>query len=237
MPDSKAVWTKFYAENSTLAFPPEGLIRILKGSYPSQKMPRPRPGQLLLDIGCGDGSAFPLYQQLGLKASGTEITNEIRDSLNSKLFSMGIFGNIFTGLCNALPFENSTFDYIVSWNSCYYMSLGTGKIEDHVAEMARVLKPDSWLICSVPTIDCFIFDDVEYLPELRYVRIISEHFGLRSGEIMYKFNGTGIIELTFGTHFTDFSHAEIDIDWFGLNYCWHVFTARKRTLPVEESHQ
>lgn len=230
MTDQKDNWTKFYTANSTMAFPPEGLIRvILGGPYPGQKMPKPQPGQIIVDVGCGDGSSFPLYQRAGLSAWGVEVSEKIAAETRSRIGIPGDgYGDIFIGTCSSIPLSRNFCDYLVAWNSCYYMSLGSGHFPDHVAEMARVLKTDGWIIISVPRPDCFIFDDVdtEGLDE-GYVRICSEHFGLRTGEIMRRFNKPSEIEEAFSSHFTDFSHAQIDIRWFGLRYSWFVFTARK----------
>lgn len=230
MTDQKDNWTKFYTGNSTMAFPPEGLIRvILGGPYPGQKMPKPQPRQVIVDVGCGDGSSFPLYRRAGLHAWGIEVSEEIAASTRSRIGTPGDgYGDIFIGTCSSIPLSGNFCDYLVAWNSCYYMSLGTGKFEDHVSEMARILKPDGWIIVSVPRPDCFIFDDIETVDGTAdYVRIRSEYFGLRSGEIMRFFGNRPALELAFSSHFTDFSHSSIDIDWFGLRYSWFVFTARK----------
>jgi SAM-dependent methyltransferase len=191
-------------------------------------MPKPQPGQLIVDVGCGDGSAFPLYQQVGLQARGVEISDEIVAQISTRFVNNGIKGQIETGSCSSIPFASGMFDYAVAWNSCYYMSTGTGKFEDHVSEISRVLKSEGWLICSIPTEYCFIFDDITYLDDRRYVRIDREFFGLRGGEVMRYFAGTSEIEMEFSAYFENFSHATIDIDWFGLRYAWHVFTAKKR---------
>ena len=60
--------------------------------------------------------------------------------------------DIWWGEVNQKLSQNN-FDYLLSWNSCYYMSAGNDiNFSKHVAEMARVLRPNSWIICSVPKI-------------------------------------------------------------------------------------
>lgn len=228
MSDQVDNWYEFYKDKK-MAFPPEGLIRLIKGGpYPNLTMPKPQPGQSILDIGFGDGSSFPLYKQCGLEAYGIEISHEIASKAIKDLDDIGLYPHILTGNCSSIPcVENDFFDYVVSWNSCYYMSVGTGMFTDHVDEMARVLKPGGWLICSVPTRNCFIFDD-SHQDGNDYRIIDSEFFGLRSGERMRCFHSKREIESEFKTHFEDFSHSTIDIDQFGLRYAWHVFTAKKR---------
>lgn len=213
-----------------MAFPAEGLIRLIRGGpYPNLSMPKPAPGQTILDIGCGDGSAFPLYNRAGLIASGCEISDAIVSNVKRNLIQGLVpYKEIKTGLVHDLPWEDNTFDYAVAWNSCYYMSMTpSGKFEDHVSEMARVIKPGGWLICSVPNRDCFIFEDVTHDDNDKYVTVNSEYFGLREGERMRFFSSRLHFEHAFSSHFTDFSRGTIDIFWFGLCYSWYILTARK----------
>lgn len=228
MPDAKQTWTDFYVNRTEMAFPPEGLIRLLKGGpYPGLSMPKPEIGQSIVDLGCGEGNAFPLYRQRHLLASGMEVSDEIVTEIKQKLIDIPIRADIRTGVFSAIPFDDNLFDYAVAWNSIYYMGLGTGEFDDHVTETARILKPGGWLICSIPTPDCFIFDNSS--PDDDGCKIINEEFfGLRGGERMRCFDSTEEIEGVFSPHFTDFSHATIDIEWFGLRYMWFVFTARKK---------
>lgn len=226
--DVVKAWTTQYAANAELSYPPEALIRLLKGGpYPRQSMPKPQPGQSILDIGCGDGRNFVLFDQLDLEAHGTEISTEICAATADRI---GKVNNIIRpGICSYLPFRNDLFDYVCAWNSCYYMGLGSGKFEDHVAEMHRVMKPDGWLICSVPTSYCFIFDHIAETDRAGYVEIVDEYFHLRQGEVMRRFADQNDVRLAFSSHFHRFSFSTVDIDQFGVRYSWHIFTAQKKS--------
>ena len=63
--DAKSEWTRLYNVQNDLSYPAEGVIRILKGSFPKLLMPKPRAGKIL-DLGCGDGRHFPLFEKVGL---------------------------------------------------------------------------------------------------------------------------------------------------------------------------
>ena len=56
----------------------------------------------------------------------------------------------------------------------------------------------------------------------------TDPWGDREGEIMRCFNSREEIVEEFGVHFNKFNHADLDIDWFGLSYHWHVFVAKKK---------
>jgi SAM-dependent methyltransferase len=225
MSDAANQWTNFYTTNTEMMYPAEAVIRIFKGAYPNLKMPKPKPMDRILDVGCGDGRHFPLLHSLGLRLFGTEITLDIVETLASRLRGLDV--DLRVGSCAKLPFEDEMIDYLLAWNSCYYMG-PDGKFEDHVAEMARVLKPGGWLVCSIPTSACFIFKGCAFGAD-GYVTIVDDHFGLRNGERMRWFEDTDEIEEAFAPRFTNFCHASIEIDWFGLAYDWHVFTAERRT--------
>jgi SAM-dependent methyltransferase len=223
MPNAAHQWTQFYTGNAEMMYPAEAVIRIFKGTYPRLKMPKPKAGDSILDVGCGDGRHFPLFRQLGMKMSGSELTLDIIAEIYGRMNDIDV--DLREGTCASLPWPNATFDFLLSWNSCYYMG-PDGKFEDHVAEMARVIKPGGWIVCSVPKADCFIFNDIEAAKD-GYCTIKSEYFGLRSGQRMRYFFDGGELTECFESHFTNFCHADIDIDMFGLAYNWHVIVAQK----------
>lgn len=225
--DSRGSWSRLYTESSAMAWPAEGVIRILKGRFPGLAMPRPSAGQRILDVGCGDGRHLPLFQSIGLESSACEISDEIVDILRNRLREMGLVSDVRTGHAGNLPFADGEFDYLLTWNSCYYMSLTGPDFPAHVEEMARVIKPGGWIICSIPKQTSFIFDGS--LPhEVPGYRVIADDFfGARNGEVMRCMASREDLVESFAPHFDGFCHADLDMQWFGLAYHWHVFCARR----------
>ena len=220
-------WSDHYQGNQEFSYPAEGVIRILKGEFPDLRMSRPEKGQSVLDLGCGDGRHFSLFYNLGLKISGTEITQEIVDGLASQFSELEIPIDLRAGTTNSIPFKSSIFDYLLAWNSCYYMSAGNCTFADHVTEMARVIRPGGFLICSIPKSSNFIFrDSVAASPG--YNLVSDDYFGLRNGEMMRCFSSAEEVITEFEREFENISFASIEMEWFGLAYHWHVFTAQRR---------
>ena len=228
MSDAAKQWTKFYTTNTEMMYPAEAVIRIFKGQYPNLKMPKPKARDAILDVGFGDGRHFPLFASLDMRLAGSEISQEIVDTVASRM-SFDTYMDLRVGTCRNLPWENGIFDFLMAWNSCYYMNEAT-IFEKHVHEMARVIKPGGWLVCSIPKETCFIFKGCEPLTrDSRYVTIRDDYFGIRNGEVMRRFRSPSEIEEDFEPHFANFCFADIKIDMFGLMYDWYVFTAERRT--------
>lgn len=227
--DAKSEWTRLYSVNNQMAYPAEGVIRILKGSFPALLMPKPSSGNIL-DLGCGDGRHFPLFEQVGLTGYGTEISEDICEVLTQRLNDRGIkFGKILKGTTDNLPFEDQFFDYLLTWNSCYYMTAGDGlDFGKHINEMARVIKKDGWIICSIPKKTCFIYKDSRSADVSGFRILAKDPWGSREGEIMKCFDSRAEIESEFGVFFKEFCHADIEMDWFGLAYHWHILVAKKK---------
>jgi SAM-dependent methyltransferase len=227
--DAKNKWGSLYEPGSNMSYPAEGVIRILKGSFPDLKMPKPNSGKIL-DLGCGDGRHFPLFFQSNLKGYGVEISNDICKSISSILSERKIeFNSIRSGTTDNIPFDENYFDYLLTWNSCYYMSEGSElNFSNHIKEMSRILKKNAWIIASIPKKSSFIFKDSIKSESDGFQVISNDPFGLRDGEILKCFNSQGELESEFSQEFYNFSHADIDMNWFGLNYHWHVFVAQKK---------
>lgn len=221
-------WTGHFAQHE-LAYPAEYVIRIFRGRYPNLAMPAPQPGQSVLDVGCGDGRHLPFFHRLGLEAHGVEIAEPIVAQLRERLAPLGIAADrLQVGSCASLPFADARFDFVMAWNSAYYMSSDGADFSAHAAELARVLRPGGWLVLSVPKPSAFIFagSETSALPGCRVIR--QDPFGVRNGEIMRVFADGAELAAAFAPHCDRFCHADIHDDCFGYAYHWFLLVARRK---------
>lgn len=120
----------------------------------------------LLDIGCGRGYYFPLYQALGIRAQGVDID---RDALEVGLARMPSAEIIATD-ATALPHDDATIDAIV-------MSEILEHLKDPVQalqEANRVLKPGGLLLVTVPNAAYpFLWDPLNWSLERLFGRHIA----------------------------------------------------------------
>ena len=94
-----------------------------------------RPGTTILDIGCGSGHLTILYNKKIKKLVGVDISEMcLQEALR------GGYDEVYKADVLSLPFDNSTFDYVVSLDLFGHIE---AKLKNKViSEIARVLKPD-----------------------------------------------------------------------------------------------
>jgi len=219
-------WTEVI-QSSTLTYPCEYVIRIFKGKYPKLDLTDKLKNRKICDIGCGDGRNIPLLLSCGLKVSATEINLDIVNKVKSNLHM--IEKNKYTvkvGLNNDLPYKNGCFDFLLSWNVCYYMG-NQMDFQKHVKEYSRILKRNGILVMSIPKKSCFIYKGSKKITG-GFSIIKNDPFKIRNGEILKIFQNEKDIEKEFSTNFCNFTFASIHDDCFGFEYHWHLVICHKK---------
>jgi len=220
-------WTREFTGAEQMAYPSEYAIRIFKGRYPRLSLKDEGfQGKRILDAGCGDGRNVAMLSGCGFKVFGAEITEAIAEQARANLANVGVDAGIKVGFNHSLPFEDSFFDYLMSWNACYY--LGDQESFDPVVdEFARLLKPGGTLVLSIPKSSCFIYQGSdEDKPGYRIIR--NDPFKVRDGAILRMFSGEEDIQQTFSSAFENFNFGSTEGDCFGLAYDWHLVVCQRK---------
>lgn len=225
--NAKKEWKKVFIEGK-MAYPSEYVIRIFKGSYPRLNFDKSLfIDKKICDMGCGDGRNLVLLKQCGFEVYGVEIAKDIVSKVKSNLKGVGIDCDVKTGTNDNIPFEDEFFNYMLSWNSCYYMG-EERDFNEYVKEFARILKPDAYLVLSIPKKTCFIYKDSEILNNKGYQIIRNDPFNVRNGAVLRMFKDEFEIKNVFSKYFKNFIFSSIHDDCFGFNYHWHLAVCQKK---------
>lgn len=222
----KQKWTQSFRKHS-MAYPAEYVIRIFKGTYPRLKLSQNVfTDKKICDISCGDGRNTAFLKTCGFDVYGTEITPEIVDKARENLRKSGIVDvTVKVGTNDSIDFKDNFFDYLLAWNSCYYMGEGRD-FSRHVLEYTRVLKKGGWLIFSIPKKTCFIYQGSRKLNN-GYRVILKDPFNVRNGSVLKCFEGAKDIQENFSS-FKNFTFASVEDDCFGFNYHAYLVVCQKR---------
>ena len=159
-------WSNFYSNLNSFMQPNEYLLKLLLGNYEGKKnflegkdsWENTFANLKCLDSACGDGRNISLLSRLGFSVFATEISDDICKKVFKNVCSAGVRipkTNIETGFNNSLPFDDSFFDFLISWNAIYYLDHHKHEIRENIDEVSRVLKKGGFFIGSIPGPRCY----------------------------------------------------------------------------------
>jgi SAM-dependent methyltransferase len=126
--------TRFFDPLVGLAMPE----RRFKGALVQQA--DPKPGQRLLDVGCGTGTLALMAKEAAPDAEviGLDADPEILERARAKAEEAGVAIGLDEGLSTELPYEDQSFDLVVS--TLFFHHLTGADKRRTASEIARVLK-------------------------------------------------------------------------------------------------
>ena len=101
-----------------------------------------KPGDKILEIGCGIGSAVFELSKQGYEITGTDISSA---AIN---YGLKKYGDIHLEVqaAETLPYEDDSFDVVLSFDLFEHIA----QIDRHVSEVRRVLRPRGYYLLQTP---------------------------------------------------------------------------------------
>ena len=96
-----------------------------------------RPGDAVLDVACGTGNVAIPAALAGARVTGVDLTPEHFPAARSRAAAAGVAVDWVEGDAEALPFEDDSFDVVLSSFGCMFAP----RHAVAAAELARVLRP------------------------------------------------------------------------------------------------
>ena len=196
------LWSQTYRQRSASGmghlWPSETLIRLFKGRFVPM-LDRDFEGKSILDVGCGDGNNLLLYASLGMRIFATEISEEVCHLVRNRIATIGYDADMRIGENRQLPFNDNTFDFLVSWNTIHYEP-SADQMTAAIREYARVLKPGGRFFISTTGPEHLILDGAQSVGPNQY-RIAIEDF--RRGQTFFYFDTPEDIHRYFDPEFRD----------------------------------
>jgi len=179
-------WKDFHEEKMKGNYPKwpnEPMLKSIFGSY-SRNQIKPKSSWRVLDVGCGFGNNLVPFADLGCECFGVEIDQDICELAQKVLGDRGYKATIKKGSNRSLPFEDATFDLLLSVATIHYE--GEEKnIAEALKEFRRVLKPggQAYIATVGPSHD--IYQRAQLLGNHRY-RI--QDYDFRNGQEFFFFD-------------------------------------------------
>jgi len=161
---------------------------------------RLRPGERVLDAGCGEGRhCFGALERgahvVGLDLDRAALKSRAHD-LQQRAVERGRLGALVHGNAFRLPFADGAFDKVI----CSEVMEHVHDYRAAARELARVTRPGGWLAVTIPTATS----------ENLYLRVGDDYFESPGGHIRIfrpRQLALGLAEAGFATHGVGFAHA------------------------------
>ncbi len=204
LPPQAGEWADFAVERSNTNYPKwpnEVMVKMIFGSYLGESI-KPQPNGKVLDVGCGFGNNLRPFLDMGCECHGIEIHPDMVKVANEVISGWGYEANVQTGSNRALPYEDNSFDLLISINALHYEG-SEENIEAALHEFHRVLKPGGGLYISTVGPEHEIFQRARPLGHHRY-RV--QDWDFRDGQEFFFFDNENYLKLYCEKHFP---HVEV----------------------------
>lgn len=220
----KKKYEKYYLKKKRgKLYPTEFVVRIFKGNYPNFKLSKQENfnKKKILDLSFGDGRNLMFLKDLGFKVHGTEISKKIIDNFQEKKKI-----KLKVGKNCEIPYKNNFFDYVLSWNSCYYLDKDT-EILDNIIEISRTLKKKGFFIGTIPLLSSYYFSNSKKIKKYKF-QIKNDYLNIRNNSYLAGCSNKKDLEKILMKYFKNIKIAHSFNDYFGVKENMFIFCCQKK---------
>lgn len=96
-------------------------------------------GARVLDLGAGIGRHALVFAAMGFRVAALDAAPQSLTSIQQAADQAGLTLDLVQGMMTDLPFDDASFDHVLSWNVIYHGDEGV--VRRCISEIARVLRP------------------------------------------------------------------------------------------------
>ena len=163
-----------------------------------------QPADRVLDVGCGTGE---LLRRIAARYPSASLAglDPVAEMLQVAGEKLGGKADLRLGWANKLPWEDATFDVVISCNMFHYI---THPIEA-IREMERVLRPGGQLVIT------------DWCDDYLVCRACNLYLRMRSKSYYKTYRQSECLALL-----NEAGHADATIERYKINWLWGLMTAR-----------
>lgn len=156
--DADARWDRVYSERfMTMWYPHEDIVRFCARLIQKKLAPNryevKRKVERVLDLGCGNGRHAIYFAHQGFQASGIDVSQQAINWAKDWSEQEGLKVDFRVGDIEQLPYEDGTFDVVVSHGVLDHVRSSTAR--NAAQEVNRVLKPQGLFYCDLRSSEDF----------------------------------------------------------------------------------
>ena len=155
---------------------------------------------------------------------GTEISQKIINNYKKKNPIKNI--KLKEGSNSSLPFKNNFFNYVLAWNSFYYLQKDTS-IFDNILEISRVIKKDGFFIGTIPILNTYYFKNNKKIDKYKY-QIKNDYLNIRNNSYLCGVNNKSDLKSILKVNFKNINIAQSFNNYFGIEENLLVFCCQKK---------
>lgn len=223
---SKQVWEQSLKlfPHTMLYYPDENLVRLFSGQY----VPVPQPPASVMDHGFGHANNLVFLLSRGYECAGCEISEHLINEAQKLFKIIGKTADLRLVKGLEVPFEDESFDVVVSWNVIHYNGTRAAVLKV-ISELRRVLKPGGVLLLSTVHPDSALFARSRHLGNGSYIVEEESEYDNRQGLTLFFTRSAEELADLFG-EFSEVKIGSASFDLFNLakgpNACFLVYAVR-----------